>query len=184
MPYVVCSTCRTPTYVVSRGGCPHCGATLTAREEPAGPRTPPSTRPHGVDAMLRMLLGEMPGDLALLTEIVGDEEVVRAAVGPTGATVPAAGDSAPLDDTICRRVLEGRAGPVIPDVAADAVVRDVALVRALKIGAYVGVPVTTADGRLFVLCWIARSARPELGARELRVCEGAAASVAASLESA
>jgi GAF domain-containing protein len=129
-----------------------------------------------------MLLGEMPGDLALLTEIVGDEEVVRAAVAPAGGAAPEPGTSAPLDDTICRRVLEGAAGPVIADVANDETVRDAAVVHALGIGAYVGVPVTTADGRLFVLCWIAHSSRSDLGARELRVCEGVAASVAATLD--
>jgi GAF domain-containing protein len=155
-----------------------------AREEPAGPLTPPSTRPRGVDAMLRMLLGEMPGDLALLTEIVGEEEIIRTAISPAGADAPEAGESAPLEDTICRRLLEGRIGPVIPDVASDAAVRGVPVVRQFGIGAYVGVPVTPADGRLFVLCWIAHEARPELGARELRVCEGVAASVAASLDAA
>lgn len=180
MPYLACPACRIPTFVVTRGTCPNCGVPLTAREAAA----PAPVGGASLRASLRMLLGQLPGDVALVSEIVGDEEVVRVAVSARGDGRLAPGSSAPLDETICKRLLEGTAGPVIADVAADPVLRELPVVRAQGIGAYIGVPVAGAGERLFVLCWIAREARPELGARELRVCEGIAASVGAALDAA
>jgi GAF domain-containing protein len=179
MPYLVCPDCATPTFVVTRGDCPNCGAELRARAGAAAPDTPvggPTLR-----AALRMLLGQLHGDAALVSEIVDDREVVRMAVSARGDGHLAPGTSAPLEETICKQLLDGRAGPVIADVAKDPVISGVGMVRALGIGAYIGVPVPVGD-RLFVLCWMAREARPEIGARELRVCEGLAASVSAALD--
>jgi GAF domain-containing protein len=181
VPYLVCSDCATPTFVVTRGDCPNCGTPLQARAGPAAPAAPvggPTLR-----AALRMLLGQLHGDIALVSEIVDDREVVRMAVSAAGDGQIAAGSSAPLDETICKRLLDGHAGPVIADVVADPVVGGLPMVRAFGIGAYIGVPVPAGE-RLFVLCWMAREARPEVGPRELRVCEGLAASVAAALDDA
>ena len=181
VPYLVCPDCETPTFVVTRGDCPNCGTPLRARSGPAAPATPvggPTLR-----AALRMLLGQLHGEHALVSEIVDDREVVRMAVSSGGDGQIAPGTSAPLEETICKQLLDGRTGPVIADVVADPVVGGLPMVRAFGIGAYIGVPVPSGE-RLFVLCWMAHEARPEVGARELRVCEGLAASVAAALDDA
>jgi GAF domain-containing protein len=180
MPYLACPACRTPTFVVTQGTCPNCGLALGGRP----PAAPAPVGGASLRAALRMLLGQLHGDVALISEIVGDQEVVRMAVSAHGEGGPAPGTSAPLDQTICRRLLEGTAGPVIPDVSADPVLRDLPLVRAQGVGAYIGVPIAGAGGRLFMLCWTAREARPEIGDRELRVCEGLAASAGAALDAA
>jgi GAF domain-containing protein len=179
MPYLVCPVCETPTFVVTRGDCPQCGALLQTRAGPAAPNTPvggPTLR-----AALRMLLGQLHGDAALVSEIVDDREVVRMSVSARADGSLPPGTAAPLSETICKQLLEGRVAPVIPDVAADPVVGGLPMVRAFGIGAYIGVPVPAGE-RLFVLCWMARDARPEIGPRELRVCEGLAATVAAALD--
>jgi GAF domain-containing protein len=179
MPYLVCPVCETPTFVITRGDCPQCGAVLQARAGPAAPNMPvggPTLR-----AALRMLLGQLDGDAALVSEIVDDHEVVRMAVFARGDGQLAPGTAVPLRETICKQLLDGRVGPVIADVAADPVVGGLPMVRALGIGAYIGVPVPAGE-RLFVLCWMARDDRPEIGPRELRVCEGLAATVAAALD--
>jgi GAF domain-containing protein len=179
MPYLVCPVCETPTFVVTRGDCPQCGAVLHARAGPAAPNMPvggPTLR-----AALRMLLGQLDGDAALVSEIVDGHEVVRMSVSAGGDGSLPPGMAAPLHETICKQLLDGRVDAVIPDVAADPVAGGLAMVRALGIGAYIGVPVPAGE-RLFVLCWMARDARPEIGPRELRVCEGLAATVAAALD--
>src|SRR4051794_32171756 len=178
MPYLVCPVCETPTFVVTRGDCPQCGSVLQARGTAAAPNAPiggPTLR-----AALRMLLGQLHGDAALVSEIVDDREVVRMSVSARADGSLPPGTAAPLNETICKQLLEGRVASVIPDVAADPVVGGLPMVRALGIGAYIGVPVPAGE-RLFVLCWMARDARPEIGPRELRVCEGLAATVAAAL---
>lgn len=179
MPYLVCPACETPTFVVTRGDCPNCGEPLQARMSPAAPAAPVGGAT--LRATLRMLLGQLHGDVALVSEIVGDQEIVRMSVSARGDGDVAPGTAAPLRETICKQLLDGRTGPVIADVAADPAVGGLAMVRSLGIGAYIGVPVPAGD-RLFVLCWMAREARPDVGARELRVCQGVAASVAAALD--
>jgi GAF domain-containing protein len=122
---------------------------------------------------------------------------LRARAGPAAPNMPvgsptlrasargdrelAPGTAAPLRETLCKQLLDGRVGPVIADVAAEPVVGGLARVRESGIGACIGVPVPAGE-RLFVLCLMARDARPEIGPRELRVCEGLAATVTAVLD--
>ena len=49
--------------------------------------------------------------------------------------------------------------------------------------AYIGVPFTTADARAYVLCCLAREARPDLGEADVRFLQGLAESLRPLLES-
>src|SRR5689334_4780259 len=99
MPYVSCPSCSLPTYIVSEGTCPACGAHLR-RPQRRGVE-------DSVRAELAMLCRELDMDSALVSEISGGREIVRWAAG--------AGDYAAvsmvLDETICQRLLDGRIGP-------------------------------------------------------------------------
>jgi GAF domain-containing protein len=85
-------------------------------------------------------------------------------------------------DTICERVLQGRLGAVIPDVRSEPELADVPHVRAGAIGAYLGVPLTTLDARLYFLCCLSRERRPDLGDREHRFLRGVAETIRAALD--
>src|ERR1700742_3172754 len=97
MPYLSCPNCRLPTYIVSEGTCPACGAPLKARRAGAGPRPTRGGPEDALRAELSMLCRELAMDSALVSEIAGGRDVVRWASG--------AGDyasvSAALQDTIC-----------------------------------------------------------------------------------
>ncbi len=123
-------------------------------------------------------------DAALVSEVRDDREVVRWAVG--GGRVPRAqpGQSAPLEDTICRRLLDGTIGNLVPDAEADPHVRDVPAVRTGPIRAYIGVPMTSASARRYVLCCLAGEARPDLGAADVRFLYGLVESLRPRLEGA
>jgi GAF domain-containing protein len=111
-------------------------------------------------------------DTAFLSVVGDHRETVLWAVG-NGAfpqTVP--GASVELDETICRHLLEGRIGELVPDVAADPVLCDLPLPRAAGVGAYMGVPLTGADARQYILCCLAREARPDLGEADVRFLRG------------
>ena len=66
---------------------------------------------------------ELNADAALLSEIRGGREHVRWAVGGYEGVV------APLRDTICERLLDGRIGAVVHDATAHPAVRDLPAVR-------------------------------------------------------
>jgi hypothetical protein len=135
--------------------------------------------PNAVRAELAMLCRELDMDSALVSEITGGREVVRWAAGEGDyATVSAA-----LEETICARLLDGRIGPLVSDTAAEPSLSRLAAVRDGTIGAYVGVPFTTADARLYVLCCLAREARPDLGEADVRFLRGMAEGVRLHLES-
>jgi GAF domain-containing protein len=51
-----------------------------------------------------------------------------------------------------------------------------------RIGAYIGVPLSGNDARLYVLCCLAHESRPALGEADLRFLRGVGETVLASLE--
>ena len=70
----------------------------------------------------------------------------------------------------------------MPDTHADDQLRDLQSTRAARIGAYIGVPLTTLDARLYVLCCIAHDQRPQLGERDVRFLRGLGEAIVAELE--
>jgi GAF domain-containing protein len=178
MPYLSCPSCNLPTYVVSEGTCAACGAHLRSPRAGAGPKPTRRGVEQAVLAELAMLCRELDMDSALVSEISGGREVVRWAAG--------AGDyasvSAVLEETICQRLLDGRIGALVPDTAAEPSLRTLEPVRGGEIAAYLGVPFTTADARLYVLCCLAGESRPDLGEADVRFVRGLAESIRSLLE--
>jgi GAF domain-containing protein len=162
MPYTSCPECGVTTYVVTQDDCPCCGARLVARGPAAGPR--PAAAPRlVVRRALQIARERMDADAVVLTEIADEHETVREVVQDGAFPAITAGISAPLGDTICRRLLEGRIGNLVGDVSAEPELRDLPAVHDHGIGSYVGVPLTAADARLYAVCCLARDARRDLG---------------------
>jgi GAF domain-containing protein len=178
MPYLLCPSCSLPTYCVSEGTCSACGTPLRASRSGAGPRPTRNGADAAVQAELAMVCRELDIDTALVSEITGGREVVRWAAGEGDY----AGVSAALKDTICERLMDGRIGAIVPDTAAEPSLSELEMVRDGSIAAYLGVPFSTADARLYVLCCLAREARPDLGEGDVRFLRGLAESIRSLLE--
>jgi GAF domain-containing protein len=150
---------------------------------PAGPLPRVGVHRSLLD-VLALARARTGADAALVSEVHDGVETVREVDqdGAFPAVVP--GLSAPLRDTICERLLTGRIGHVVDDVRADPDLGALPLVRELRIGAYLGVPLTAADARTYLLCCIAREARRDLGDDEVRFVRGLAARVRATLDAA
>lgn len=167
-----------PTYCVSEGACPACGTRLKARRALAGPRPTRAGGGDAVQAELAMLCRELDMGSALVSEITGGREVVRWAAGEGDY----ASVSASLDETVCQRLLDGRIGALVRDTAAEPSLSTLERVRSGAIAAYLGVPFTTADARLYVLCCLAQEVRPDLGESDVRFLRGLAESIRSLLE--
>ena len=111
-------------------------------------------------------------DVAVLGEIHDGREVVRLVAGEAESFGLAVGASVPVEETFCQRLLEGRLSNVVRDAISDERVRDLEVARAAEIGAYIGVPLTTLDARLYILCCLAHERRPALGEREVLFLRG------------
>ena len=181
MPYISCPRCGVTTYCVIQEECPLCGTLLDAGGVAHGPLPRlQSTGPIG--RALRMAREQTGADAALLTEVRDDHEVVRHVVQNGAFPGLAAGLAAPLQDTICRRLLEGLIPNLVPDVRADPELRDLPAVAAYGVGAYLGVHLSAADARLYLLCCLAREARPDLGDDDVHALRGVAQRLRATLD--
>jgi GAF domain-containing protein len=120
-------------------------------------------------------------DVAVLGEVCDGREEVRFVAGDESFGL-APGVSMPIEDTYCQRLLTGRLSNVVPDALADDQLRDLQGTRAARVGAYLGVPLTRLDARLYVLCCLAHEQRPQLGKRDVLFVRGLGEAIVAELD--
>jgi hypothetical protein len=184
MPYVSCPNCGLTTYA-TRGRweaneCPGCGEALLsddlAVDAPAGARF------GAVAGALELAREQLDMDVALLTEIADGHETVRDEAGEWPPLESLKEGSIAVEETFCNALLEGRISNVVPDASADERVRHLSMARDFGVGSWIGVPLAVSDARLYMLCCLAREARPALGEADVRFLAGLAETVRADLE--
>ena len=105
----------------------------------------------------------------------GADEIVF--TGITGLPEISAGVREPLSQTICRHVVSSGTCLVVADTQTHPLARNEATIQELGIGAYLGVPLTTAESEVVgVLCMVDRHAR-EWSPAQIEIAEGLAAAV-------
>ena len=178
MPYVTCEHCGLRGFVprswVAPPECPHCGRAVGGAPEPAPD--------EAIQESLELLRELLRMDIAMVSEIRSGREIARHVAGEWPGVGDLRGSSLPLEDTFCRRLLEGLIGNVVADVEHDERVADLEMARALGVKAWIGTPLRASHARLYILCCLAREARPRLGPREVRVLKGFSRSVLDQLE--
>jgi GAF domain-containing protein len=120
-------------------------------------------------------------DVALLGEIRDGQEVVCALAGRGDSFGLRVGASIPIEATYCHLLLQGRLRNVVADSASEDLVKHLPLTRQANVGAYIGVPLTTLDARLYMLCCLAHEQRPSLTGRHVRLLRDLAQSIAPEL---
>lgn len=130
---------------------------------------------------LRVLL-EM--DIAFVAEFVDKKKIYRHVDHDCETAACAkAGDSAPLEITLCQRVVDGRLPSYLCDAQSHPEMAQVKTTNASNIKAYLSAPVVLRDGRVYgTLCCISRTARSALGSRQIDSLRYVAGIVAAELE--
>jgi anti-sigma regulatory factor (Ser/Thr protein kinase) len=86
-------------------------------------------------------------DIAYFTKFTEGAERIDYLEGDDSPFSFGEGTAIPLDETYCRRLIEGTAPSVVPDTAREPRMRDLPAADAL--GSYLGVPVTLSDGRIY-----------------------------------
>ncbi|UST53115.1 GAF domain-containing protein [Comamonadaceae bacterium OTU4NAUVB1] len=130
---------------------------------------------------LRILLDM---DIAFVAEFVEGRKVYRRIDHAQGdAFAVKAGDSAPLESTLCQRVVDGRLPSQLGDTSTEPMLSTLAVQKALNIGAYLSAPVVLRDGSVYgTLCCISHSTRTALGSRQIDALRYVAGIVAAELD--
>ena len=141
-----------------------------------------SSAGDAITELLKLAHAETQMDVAVLGEVCDGREVVRYVAGDGGSFGLSPGASMPIEDTYCHRLLTGRLSNVVADARADEQMRDLEITRAAGVGAYIGVPLTGLDARLYVLCCLAHEQRPNLGERDVLFLRDVGEAVLAALE--
>lgn len=144
-------------------------------------RGPTSGEDHVADA-LKVAQIETDMDVAVLGEVSNGHEVVRALAGDGGSFGLSLGSSMPIEDTYCYRLLTGKLSNLVPDAQGNEQVGKLEITRAARVGAYIGVPLTGRDARLYVLCCLAHEQRPQLSERDVLFLRDLGQEVLAALD--
>ena len=148
-----------------RGGVPRCGTPLGGPPRLAAglaSGAPGASRAGRSSTSLAVARRELQMDIALLSEVRDGREIVLWAVGNGRPARVRRRRLRAAARHVCQRLLDGRIDNIVHDAQADARVRDLPAVRGTGLGAYIGVPLTGAAARRYVLCCVAREARPDL----------------------
>ena len=139
--------------------------------------------PETVERLLSTVREAMEMDVAFVSEFAGDQLIFRALEGDAESFGWREGEGFPLDESYCKRVLDGRLPSVIPDARSEGRTRDLWVTSEANIGSYVAVPVVRSDGRPYgTLCCVSHRADPRLRERDLGLMEGVAREVSRQLK--
>jgi EAL domain-containing protein (putative c-di-GMP-specific phosphodiesterase class I) len=93
------------------------------------------------------------------------------------------GDGNAIDDTYCKRIVDGRFPELIPDVATLPAAQQLAVTAELGIGSYVGVPIRLRDGSVYgTFCSFSSTADRSLNDRDVAMMRAFAEIAAEQLE--
>lgn len=111
------------------------------------------------------------------------EQVYREVAGDADSFEVMEDEGYPLDGSYCQRMVMGEIPNVVADSAETEQVRDLAITKLGDIGAYIGVPITFSDGRVYgTLCGLSHEKRDDLSDRDVLVLKAVAKLMASELE--
>jgi GAF domain-containing protein len=136
-----------------------------------------------VPEVLKLLRQHMNMDVVFVSEFTGGERVFRHVDTAPGADVLAAGQSDPLEQSWCQRVVDGRLPQMIQDATflpADAAPRP-----PFPIGSHLSTPVVLKDGSVYgTLCCFSFTAHASLAEQDLKKLQYTAKLTAAKIDQA
>ncbi|MDT9001085.1 EAL domain-containing protein [Paucibacter sp. APW11] len=122
-------------------------------------------------------------DVAFIAEIVGGQRVFRYVDGHEPSGLVRLGESAPVEESYCQRVLDGRLPPLLTDACLNAEALTLAATRALPVGAHLSVPIRLQDGRLYgTFCCFSLRPDDSLNERDLAMMRVLAEMAAAQIQ--
>ncbi|MES2281822.1 MAG: GAF domain-containing protein [Pseudomonadota bacterium] len=111
----------------------------------------------GIDAsvpeVLRLLREKMQMDVVFVSEFVDGERVFRHVDSEPENAIIAAGDSNPLEESWCQRVVDGRMPPYIPDASKNPASAELEKALPFRVGTHISTPIVLKDGEVYgTLC--------------------------------
>lgn len=164
-------------------------------QEPAGITAPgvmehlaeltTATADEVIDRALGIARQHLDMDVSYVSRFTDGHQVFEALDGDAQSFDFSLGDALPLSQTYCYRMVAGDIPNVIADTSRAEVVKDLAVTTQAGIGAYLGVPLTLSDGRLYgSLCCVSHDASDRLDDGDVKVMQVIARLISFGLEEA
>jgi GAF domain-containing protein len=129
-------------------------------------------RPATIEDMLRDVREAFDMDIAFVSKFDGDQLVFRNLEGDAESFGWQEGESFPIDESYCKRVLDGRIPQVVPDAKREDVTKDLRVTSEADMGCYCAVPLVLSDGLLYgTLCCVSHAPDPRLRESDLGIME-------------
>ncbi len=139
--------------------------------------------PETIEDMLRDVREALQMDVAFVSKFDGDQLVFRKLEGDAESFGWREGESFPIDESYCKRVLDGRVPQVVPDAKREDATKDLRVTSEADMGCYCAVALVLSDGRLYgTLCCVSHEADPWLRERDLGIMERTARWLVEQLE--
>src|SRR5919112_5850499 len=127
-------------------------------------------RPGPIEDMLRDVREAFDMDVAFVSKFDGDQLLFRNLEGDAESFGWQEGESFPIDESYCKRVLDGRIPRVVPDAKREDATKDLRVTTEADIGSYAAVPLVLSDERLYgPLCCLSHEPDPWLRERDLGI---------------
>lgn len=118
--------------------------------------------------VLRLLRERMGMDVVFVSEFVDGRRVFRNVVQPQQQPVLTEGEGEPLEETWCKRVVDGRLPQFIPDTARDASAQALLGSVPFPIGTHISTPIVLANGDVYgTLCCFSFEHNPRASVDDL-----------------
>jgi GAF domain-containing protein len=139
--------------------------------------------PENIVQMLSAVREVLEMDVVFVSEFSGDRMIFRVLEGDAESFGWREGEGFPIDESYCKRVLDGRIPRVVPDAKREDATKDLRVTSEADIGSYVAVPLVLSDGRLYgTLCCVGHAPDPWLRQRDLGLMERVARQLIEQLE--
>src|SRR5687767_9658632 len=139
--------------------------------------------PENIVQMLSAVREVLEMDVVFVSEFSGDRMIFRVLEGDAESFGWEEGESFPIDESYCKRVLDGRINRVVPNAKREDATKDLRVTSEADIGSYAAVPLVLSDGRLYgTLCCVSHTPDPWLRQSDLRIMEETARWLVEQLE--
>ena len=141
------------------------------------------SRSSPIEYMLRDVREALNMDVAFVSQFSEDQLVFRALEGDAESFGWQEGEGFPIDESYCKRVLDGRIPQVVSDAKREEATKDLRVTSEADMGCYCAVPLVLSDGRLYgTLCCVSHESDPWLRERDLAGMERTARWLVEQLE--
>ncbi len=118
--------------------------------------------------ILSVIRSHLDMDIAFISEFSRGERVFKYIESKDEASVIKVGDSDPLEETYCYRIVEGELPEHIADTSLNPITKGLKVTDALSIGDYIGIPIRISDGSVYgTFCCFNHKADETIGERDL-----------------